>query len=95
MSAASWLAEHDAPAGPYNICCPVTPRLREFVTALAAHLHRPAPFVLPPALLKLVLGPLGPEVTNSTNLRPAALLREGYTFQDADVDHVVATALHP
>ena len=34
-----------------------------------------------------------PELTNSTNLRPEALLREGFTFQDDDVAKVVATAL--
>jgi uncharacterized protein (TIGR01777 family) len=93
LSAATWLAENDVPAGPYNVCCPVTPRHREFVDALATQLNRPAPFVLPPALLKLAMGPLGPEVMNSTNLKPAALTREGYSFLDADVDDVVASAL--
>jgi uncharacterized protein (TIGR01777 family) len=93
LGAATWLAEHDAPAGPYNVCCPVTPTHREFVAALAARLGRPAPFVVPPVLLKLALGPLSPELTNSTNLRPAALLREGFVFQDTDVSQVVATAL--
>ena len=39
------------------------------------------------------MGPLSPELTNSTNLRPEALLREGFTFQDDDVAKVVATAL--
>jgi uncharacterized protein (TIGR01777 family) len=93
LAVTTWLAEHDAPSGPYNICCPTTPTHREFVAALAAHLHRPAPFVVPPVLLKLILGPLGPEVSNSTNLRPAALLRQDYTFHDQDVADVVATAL--
>ena len=39
------------------------------------------------------MGQLSPELTNSTNLRPAALLREGFVFQDENVDEVVATAL--
>jgi len=93
LGAVTWLTEHDVPSGPYNLCCPVTPTHREFVSALAAQLHRPAPFVLPPVVLKLAIGPLYPEVSNSTNLRPTALLREGYPFQDQDVDDVVASAL--
>ena len=39
------------------------------------------------------MGQLSPELTNSTNLRPAALLREGFVFHDDDVADVVATAL--
>ena len=92
-SAATFLVEHDVPSGRYNVCCPTTPTHREFVEALAGQLHRPAPFVVPTMLLELALGPLSPELTNSTNLRPEALLREGFTFQDDDVDKVVATAL--
>jgi len=92
-TAATFLAEHDVPSGPYNVCCPSTPTHRGFVEALAGQLHRPAPFVVPTKLLELALGPLSPELTNSTNLRPEALLREGFVFQDDDVAKVVATAL--
>ena len=92
-AAATFLAERDAPSGPYNVCCPTTPTHREFVEALAGQLHRPAPFVVPTKLLELAMGPLSPELTNSTNLRPEALLREGFTFRDDDVAKVVATAL--
>lgn len=92
-SAATFLVEHDVPSGPYNVCCPTTPTHREFVEALAGQLHRPAKFVVPTKLLELAMGPLSPELTNSTNLRPEALLREGFTFQDDDVAEVVATAL--
>ena len=92
-AAATFLAENDVPSGPYNVCCPTTPTHREFVETLAGQLHRRAPFVVPTKLLELAMGPLSPELTNSTNLRPEALLREGFTFQDDDVAKVVATAL--
>ncbi len=92
-AAATFLAENDVPSGPYNVCCPTTPTHREYVETLAGQLHRRAPFVVPTKLLELAMGPLSPEVTNSTNLRPEALLREGFTFQDDDVAKVVATAL--
>jgi uncharacterized protein len=91
--AATFLVESEVPSGPYNVCCPTTPTHREFVEALAGQLHRPAPFVVPTKLLELAMGPLAPELTNSTNLRPEALLREGFTFQDDDVAKVVASAL--
>ena len=92
-SAATFLAENDVPSGAYNVCCPTTPTHREFVEALARQLHRPAPFVVPTKLLEVAMGQLSPELTNSTNLRPAALLREGFVFDDDDVADVVATAL--
>jgi uncharacterized protein len=92
-AAATFLTENDVPSGPYNVCCPTTPTHREFVETLAGQLHRRAPFVVPTKLLELAMGPLSPELTNSTNLRPEALLRAGFTFQDDDVAKVVATAL--
>ncbi len=92
-AAATFLTENDVPSGPYNVCCPTTPTHREFVETLAGQLHRRAPFVVPTKLLELAMGPLSPELTNSTNLRPEALLRAGFTFQDDDVAKVVTTAL--
>jgi uncharacterized protein len=92
-SAATFLTEHDVPSGPYNVCCPTTPTHREFVEELAGQLHRPAPFVVPTKLIELAMGPLAPELTNSTNLRPDALLREGFAFHDNDVAQVVSSAL--
>lgn len=93
LRAATWLIENDVPSGPYNLCCPLTPTHREFVSALASQLHRPAPFVVPPFVLRAAMGPLYPEVANSTNLRPVALAREGFRFEEQDVDDVVASAL--
>ena len=92
-SAAAFLVEHDSASGAHNVCCPTTPTHREFIESLAQQLHRPAPFVVPTKLLELAMGPLSPELTNSTNLRPEALLREGFTFQDDDVTKIVARAL--
>ena len=92
-AAATFLTEHETPSGAYNVCCPRTPTHREFVEALAEQLHRPAPFVVPTKLLEVAMGPLSPELTNSTNLRPEALLREGFTFRDDDVHKIVARAL--
>ena len=92
-AAATFLVEGDVPSGPYNVCCPTTPTHREFVETLAGQLHRRAPFVVPTKVLELAMGPLAPELTNSTNLHPEALLREGFVFKDHDVARVVAAAL--
>ncbi len=92
-AAATFLVERDVPSGPYNVCCPTTPTHREFVETLAGQLHRRALFVVPTKLLELAMGPLAPELTNSTNMRPEALLREGFVFKDDDVAKIVATAL--
>ena len=44
-------------------------------------------------LLRLVAGQMAPELLNSVNVRPAALERAGYDFEDEDVREVLAAAL--
>ncbi len=88
------LAEHDRAAGPFNLCCPVTPTNAEFTAALADALHRPAFAFVPKPLLRLGAGQMGPELLGSLNVRPEALEATGYTFRDRNVDEVLAAALH-
>jgi uncharacterized protein (TIGR01777 family) len=93
IGAVAHLAEHPTAAGAFNLCCPVTPTNAEFTKALAKALHRPAFLAAPAPILRLAAGPMAPEVLSSVNLRPAALVREGYAFQDADVNEVLRTML--
>jgi NAD dependent epimerase/dehydratase family enzyme len=56
-------------------------------------LRRPAFLAAPSAVLKAAAGPMAPELLNSVNVRPAALERAGYDFEDEDVREVLAAAL--
>jgi uncharacterized protein (TIGR01777 family) len=93
VGAATYLAESHDVSGVFNLCCPVTPTNREFTEALAGALHRPAVFAAPAPVLRLAAGQMAPELLNSVNVRPAALERAGYDFEDEDVREVLAAAL--
>ncbi len=93
IGAVAHLAEHPTASGAFNLCCPDTPTNAEFTRALAAALHRPAFLVAPAPVLKVAAGPMAPEVLNSINLRPAALVRAGYAFRDHDVRDVLGAML--
>ena len=93
VGAVAHLSDHPTASGPFNLCCPVTPTNAEFTQALAEALHRPAFLFAPTPILRLAAGPMAPEVLNSINLRPAALVREGYVFRDGEVQHVLDTML--
>lgn len=94
VGAVAFLAEHPTASGPFNLCCPVTPTNAEFTKALARALHRPAFLFAPAPILRFAAGPMAPEVLNSINLRPAALVRAGYVFRDGDVEGVLGTMLN-
>jgi len=93
VGAVSYLAESRDVSGEFNLCCPQTPTNAEFTRALADALNRPAFLVAPRAVLKLAAGRMAPEVLGSVNVRPAALERAGYDFQDVDVREVLSAAL--
>ena len=93
VGAATFLAEHDTAAGPFNLCCPRTPTNAEFTEALAAALHRKAFLRAPRRVLELAAGQMAPELLGSVDARPEALLEAGYGFADEDVAAVLAAAL--
>ncbi|MFC7359354.1 TIGR01777 family oxidoreductase [Nocardioides astragali] len=93
VGAAVYLAESRDVSGVFNLCCPHTPTNLAFTEALAAALHRPAFLAAPAGVLRLGAGQMAPELLNSLNVRPAALERAGYDFEDEDVREVLAAAL--
>lgn len=93
LDAVTHLAVESSAEGPFNICCPETPTNTEFTSALARLVSRPAFLVAPKRVLSLAGGEAAPELLNSTNARPQALLDRGYEFSDHDVTSVLATGL--
>lgn len=87
------LAEHPSASGPFNVCTPRTPTNAEYTDTLAGLLGRRAFLRAPAPALRVLGGMLSPEMLNSTNLVPAALLASGYEFDDPDVESVLATML--
>lgn len=93
LSAVTLLATDQQAEGPFNLCCPETPTNAEFTAALARLVSRPAFLVAPRRVLAVAGGDAAPELLNSTNARPQALLDRGYEFADRDVTSVLATGL--
>ena len=93
VGAAIHLAAHPSASGPFNVCCPETPTNAEYTQALAEVVGGRAFLAVPAPLLRLAGGMMAPEMLNSINLRPAALLASGYRFADRDVRSVLDTAL--
>jgi len=93
LGAVTALATDEQAEGPFNICCPETPTNAEFTRALARLVSRPAFLVAPKRVLTVAGGDAAPELLNSMNVRPQALLDRGYGFSDRDVTSVLATGL--
>ncbi len=93
LDAVTHLAADAEATGPFNICCPETPTNAEFTRALARLVSRPAFLVAPKRVLTVAGGAAAPELLNSTNVRPQALLDRGYEFADRDVTSVLASGL--
>jgi uncharacterized protein (TIGR01777 family) len=87
------LADHHGVHGPANICAPQTPTQAEFTQALAIAVHRKAFLAVPSLAVKVGAGDLADEALGSVNVRPDVLEDSGFTFQDEDVDDVIASAL--
>ena len=94
VGAMRFLLEHDAVAGPVNLAGPEPATNAEFTAALAEVLHRPAPFVVPAAVLRAVLGQLAEElVLTGPVVVPAALHKYGYPFHHLTIREALQAAV--
>ena len=71
------------------------PTNEELTRALAHQVNRPAFFRVPSVVLRTAAGEMAPELLNSVNAYPAALLASGFTFRDPDVSAVIREGLTP
>ncbi len=78
-----WALMNESLAGGINLAAPEPVRNEELTRTLARVLHRPAPFTVPPAALRLALGrEMADElVLSSVRAVPRRLLDSGYRFR--------------
>ena len=88
------LVESDL-SGPVNLCTERAPTNEELTRELARQVHRPAVFRVPAFVIRPAAGRMANEVLGSVNRVPAALLRDGFEFQDPDVGAVLREGLDP
>lgn len=89
------LAETPSASGPFNLCCERVPTNAELTRELARQVHRPAVLPVPAPVLRRVAGEMAPELLNSVNSYPQALLDSGFRFSDPDVEAVLREGLAP
>lgn len=86
--------EHEELSGPVNAVSPNPVRHRHFVKTLAKLLRRPAVLPLPGLVIRLLFGAMGQELfLASTRVQPKELLKSGYIFQDAGLQHALSRLL--
>jgi uncharacterized protein len=77
-------------SGPYNMTAPQPVTNAEFTMALAAALHRPAPFIAPAILLRLGMGERACLLLEGQRVLPKKMEQAGYRFAFVNL----ANALH-
>jgi uncharacterized protein len=94
VGAIAFLVENQRMSGPVNLVGPNPVTNGEFTAALGQTLHRPTPFPVPGAALKLVLGADAAEELVLTGPRavPAVLTAAGYTFRHPTVSDALLAA---
>lgn len=94
VGAVRFLLERDEVAGPVNLAGPEPATNAQFTSALAEVLNRPAPFVVPAAVLRGVLGQLAEElVLTGPFVVPAVLQKQGYAFRHLTVREALQAAV--
>lgn len=73
--------DHDQASGPINGTAPQPVRNKEFSRCLAAALHRPCLFPVPPPALRLAMGEVAYIVVTGQRVLPTRLEYLGYRFQ--------------
>jgi hypothetical protein len=92
VGAIRFLLEHPEVSGPVNLVGPLPVTNAEFTAALGQALHRPTPFPVPGAALKVVLGQdLAEElVLTGPRALPGVLSRAGYQFRHNTISEALA-----
>ncbi|MGW8376499.1 TIGR01777 family oxidoreductase [Streptomyces sp. ODS28] len=80
-------------SGPVNLTAPEPVTNREVTAAMGRVLHRPTPFPVPAAVLRLALGEFAEDVVGSQRVLPSKLLESGFGFAFPGIDDAVRAAL--
>jgi uncharacterized protein (TIGR01777 family) len=94
VGAIMFLLQHPEVAGPVNLTGPAPVTNGEFNRALAAALHRPAPWVVPGFAITALIGEFGQEgVLAGQRAVPTVLQEAGFTFRHCTVGDAVRAAV--
>lgn len=80
-------------SGPFNLTAPDPVTNAEITAAMGRVLHRPTPFPVPAAALRLALGEMSGDVLGSQRVLPKRLLESGFAFAFPDIEGAIRAAL--
>ena len=89
-AAIRFVLEHDSISGPVNLSTPTPVTNAELTRALAASLHRPAPWIVPKLALRAVVGELTDELLLSQRTTPKVLQDNGFEFRYPVIEDALA-----
>ena len=81
VAAIKFLIENESAVGPFNLVAPNPVKNKEFAKVLGKVMKRPASFVIPAFLMRLVLGEVSTVVLDGQRLSSKKLEILGFTFQ--------------
>jgi len=92
VRAVTLLIESPTAHGPFNFAMPEASTNAEFTHALGKAVHRPTFLTAPSLALKVALGGMADDLLGSLRLSPAALIAEGFAFEQPDLAAALETA---
>lgn len=93
VAALRHLVDTETLAGPVNLTGPEPLTNREVTAAMGRVLHRPTPFPVPAAALRMALGGFAEDVIGSQRVVPRKLLDSGFTFAFPGIEEALRAAL--
>lgn len=93
VAALRHLIDTETLEGPVNLTAPEPVTNREVTEAMGRVLHRPTPFPVPAAALKIALGELSGDVLGSQRVLPKRLLESGFVHAFPTVTEAIGAAM--
>jgi uncharacterized protein len=90
-----FLLARDDVSGPVNVTTPNPVTNREFTSALATAVHRPAVLAVPVPALRAAVGGASIELLSSARVLPKRLLAAGYQYRHPGIAGALAAELTP
>ncbi|HEU5473945.1 MAG TPA: TIGR01777 family oxidoreductase [Actinophytocola sp.] len=89
-AAIRFLLEHTGISGPVNVSTPRAVTNAELTAALGRALRRPAPWVVPPFALRVVLGEATDDLLSGQRTVPKVLQDNGFAYRFSELDAALA-----
>lgn len=90
-----WIMQHNEIAGAVNLVAPQPQRNGDFTRMLAQQVQRPAPWLAPGWVLRILFGGFGAFLLGSTRVEPQQLTRSGYLFRYPTLSAALAALVPP